>query len=358
MPTAKEFVTVALGQVGVTEYPANSNRTKYGEAFGANGEFWCAIFEWWCGDKAAKKYGGTNPIPHNANAAYGQDEIVSKKGGKWIMKKTKSANTRREALKKYKKGDIVDMDFGKMTAYREHTGIVVKVDGLYVVTVEGNTSVKGSQNNGGRVCKKWRYYKEICSCARPKFDAEPKAVPKTKLIAWNIGHSDTDAGAVSKYGKERDFCVAVSNYAVKYLRNNYNCKVIVNNTKATKKLEDFIKKANKEKADLYVSVHFNSGKGDGWEGLLYNLDEKHKKCGIIFEKHIKAIGQNSRGLKARPDLINLKMTNMMAILNECAFIDNWKDIKDWNEDKEFKKMGEALAKASAEYLKLKKKTKR
>ena len=360
MPTAKQVMAIAKSQIGVMESPANSNNVKYNTAYyghkvSGSGYSWCAVFEWWCCQQAVKKYGGTNPIPKNSNAAYSQDDII-KKGGKWILQKTKSASARRKALKKYKLGDVVCFDFGAMDAYRDHTGFVLEVSGDWVYTIEGNTSVSGSQSNGGRVCKKKRHYTDICSCARPKYTAEKK-VKKTKLIAWNIGHSDTDAGAVSKYGKERDFCVAVSNYAVKYLRNNYNCKVIVNNTKATKKLEDFIKKANKEKADLYVSVHFNSGKGDGWEGLLYNLDAKHKKCGLIFEKQIKAIGQNSRGLKARPDLMNLKLTDMMAILNECAFIDNWKDIKDWNENKEFQKMGQALAKASAEYLKLKKKTK-
>ena len=359
MPTAKEFVAVAKSQIGEMEYPANSNRTKFGKAFGANGEYWCSIFEWWCGDKSAKKYGGTNPIPHNANAAYGQDEIVSKKGGKWILKKTRSANARKEALKKYKTGDIVTFDFGAMDAYRDHTGIVEKVSGNYVVTIEGNTSDRGSQNNGGKVCRKWRYFKEICACARPKFSDTPKETPAKKpaskkpKIYINAGHSNTDSGAVSKYGKERVFNVKVRNAMVEYLKK-YD--VLVKYNKGTiGDLKKITAEANEWKADLYVSIHFNSGGGDGWEGLLYNLDAKHKACGRIFEKHVKAIGQNSRGLKARPDLKNLKLTNMMAILNECAFIDNWKDIKDWNEDKELEKMGIALAKAACEYLGAKRK---
>ena len=41
---------------------------------------------------------------------------------------------------------------------------------------------------------------------------------------------------------------------------------------------------------------------------------------------------------------------MPAVLNEGAFVDNLKDIQDWNEDHELKKMGEAYAKAAAEYL--------
>ena len=370
--TAKEYAKVAHSQIGVKESPKNSNNVKYNTAFYGHSVYgsnyaWCFVYLWWCAQKAGIKF------PHNANAAYGQDELVSRCGAKWIMKKNTSRATRKAYLKKAKKGDIVCFDFGYFDAYRRHVGTVYSVQGDYIWCLEGNTSAdsRGSQSNGGMVCLKKRHYTAICSAVRPPYAApttkkkatkttttkktttkKETTTKKTKtepvLIAWNIGHSKTDSGAVSKYGRERDFCVKVSNYAISYLINNYNCKVISNDP--TEKLEHFIDRANKAKAKLYVSVHFNSGRGDGWEGLLYKLDDAHKKCGKVFEKHVKAIGQNSRGLKARPDLKNLSKTDMMAILNECAFMDKWEDIKDWNEDKEFKAMGEALAKAAVEYL--------
>ena len=46
---------------------------------------------------------------------------------------------------------------------------------------------------------------------------------------------------------------------------------------------------------------------------------------------------------------------MKAILNEGAFVDNQKDIADWDEDYELKKMGVAYAEAAAEWLGLAKK---
>lgn len=79
--------------------------------------------------------------------------------------------------------------------------------------------------------------------------------------------------------------------------------------------------------------------------------------GRIFEKHVKAAGQNSRGVKLRPDLAVLRLTTMPAVLTEGAFVDNKKDIQDWNDDAELKKLGIAYAEATAEYLKLEKKTK-
>ena len=46
----------------------------------------------------------------------------------------------------------------------------------------------------------------------------------------------------------------------------------------------------------------------------------------------------------------------VSFLNEGAFVDNQKDIKDWDEDAELKKLGIAYAEGAAEYLKLPKKT--
>lgn len=194
MPTANEVMAIAKKQIGYKESPANSNRTKYGRQFGLNGEAWCFIFEWWCGWKASKKHGGSNPFPHNANAAYGQDDIVNKMGGTWVLKKTTSKQARKDALKRYRAGDCVDFDFGAYDAYRRHTGLVEKVVGDYVYCIEGNTTKdgkSGSQSNGGQVCRKKRHYTDICSCARPKYDKEKSKNEKihatAKDLAWPMG---------------------------------------------------------------------------------------------------------------------------------------------------------------------------
>ena len=52
----------------------------------------------------------------------------------------------------------------------------------------------------------------------------------------------------------------------------------------------------------------------------------------------------------------LRQTEMPAVLNEGAFVDNQKDIADWNEDAELGKLAVAYAQAAAEVLKLERKT--
>lgn len=170
-------------------------------------------------------------------------------------------------------------------------------------------------------------------------------------IYLNPGHSDKDPGAVG-YETERKLNVKVTEYQKQYLLANYECEIKVTDG-SNNSLSAVAAEANAWGAGFFCSNHFNAGKGDGYEALVYS--EKRKDIGLIFEKHVKDIGQNSRGVKYRPGLAVLRLTNMPAILNEGAFVDNKKDIEDWNDDAELKKLGIAYAEATAEYCKLPKK---
>lgn len=172
-----------------------------------------------------------------------------------------------------------------------------------------------------------------------------------KKIYIDPGHSNVDPGAVG-YEVERDLNEKTAKYMNEHLQANYVCETkidpITNNS-----VNQVAANANAYGADLFVSIHNNAGGGDGYEALVYQ--ESRIPMGRIFEKHVKAAGQNSRGVKLRPGLAVLRLTTMPAILNEGAFVDNKKDIQDWNDDAELKKLGIAYAEAAAEYLKLEKK---
>ena len=172
-----------------------------------------------------------------------------------------------------------------------------------------------------------------------------------KKIYINPGHSDTDPGAVG-YETERRLNMKVSQFQRDYLLANYDCEVRMN-PGSMGNLNAIAQDANTWGADLFVSNHFNAGGGDGYEALVHN--DSRIPLGQIFEKHVMAIGQNSRGVKLRPNLAVLRLTDMPAVLNEGAFVDNQKDIADWNEDAELQKMAVAYAKATAEALELEQK---
>ena len=174
-----------------------------------------------------------------------------------------------------------------------------------------------------------------------------------KKIYINPGHSDKDPGAVG-YETERVLNVKVSDFMNRHLLENYEVLTKVTEGKINS-TTIVSREANAWGADLFVSLHFNAGGGDGYEALVHN--EKRVALGKLFEKYVKAAGQNSRGVKLRPGLAVLRLTNMPAVLNEGAFVDHKADIADWNEDAELQKLGIAYAEAAAEYLGLEKKDK-
>jgi N-acetylmuramoyl-L-alanine amidase len=173
----------------------------------------------------------------------------------------------------------------------------------------------------------------------------------SKKIYINPGHSNVDPGAVG-FETERVLNVKTANFMNEHLLANYECQTMVTDGKINS-THVASAEANEWGADLFVSIHNNAAGGDGYEALVYS--EKRKALGQIFEKHVLAAGQNSRGVKLRPELNVLRLTVMPAVLNEGAFVDNKKDIEDWNDDHELKKLGIAYAEAAAEYLKLEKK---
>ena len=173
----------------------------------------------------------------------------------------------------------------------------------------------------------------------------------SKKIYINPGHSDKDPGAVG-YEKERDLNVRAAEFMNRHLLEYYDCETRIN-PGTMNSVSQVAADANSWKADLMVSIHFNAGGGDGYEALVYN--NARVSLGKVFEKHVLAAGQNSRGVKLRPDLGILRLTNMPAVLNEGAFVDNRKDIADWNEDAELRKLAAAYAEAAAEVLTLPKK---
>lgn len=175
--TAARLVQVATAEIGTVEGPKD-NETKYGKFTKADLQPWCGSFVMWCANEAGVKVPNTVYTPGGA-AAF-------KKAGQWIDGDVADPEP----------GDIAYFDFPSDGVDRiSHVGIVVADNGDGTVwCIEGNTSgnPKGSQRNGGEVCKKLRAYKKnpknvlvsIVGFGRPKFgtSAAP-AVPAKKGTA-------------------------------------------------------------------------------------------------------------------------------------------------------------------------------
>ena len=140
--TMNKVVEIAEGEIGYSEYPANTNQTKYGEWFGLNGVPWCGIFVSWCYAMAGK------PLP---NIGFTKGFAGCQYALAYFQKAGK-------VVKDGQPGDIVFFDFTG-DGRTDHVGIVrMATSKLGYQTIEGNTG-KGISNNGGTVRKQYRKMK-------------------------------------------------------------------------------------------------------------------------------------------------------------------------------------------------------
>lgn len=137
-----EALSFAQSQIGVMEKPVGSNRgaevQKYQASVGIPpGSFWCAAFVYFCFNEAAKKTGTANPLFKTGGCL----EHWNKSQADKI--KAKDAQNDPSLVKP---GCIFIIDHGNGHG---HTGIVKRVEGGRLITIEGNSNPNGSSNGIG-----------------------------------------------------------------------------------------------------------------------------------------------------------------------------------------------------------------
>lgn len=186
-----------------------------------------------------------------------------------------------------------------------------------------------------------------------RFDTIEEVVPMSKKVFLSAGHGGSDPGA-TKYGlKEKDINLQTL-LACKAELERHGVTVVASRLKDEyDPVSQEVKEANASGADIAVSFHVNasgSGAGDGFEAFYWKVSSRGKKLAELGEKYVKALGQNSRGVKTGNHLYFIKNTNMTAVLFESFFVDNDKDNDIGDTVAEQKKFGVAYAKAILEYL--------
>ena len=169
-------------------------------------------------------------------------------------------------------------------------------------------------------------------------------------VFLSAGHGGSDPGAVAYGMKEKDINLNILLACNEVLVKHGVSTVLSRKKDENDPVSEEVKEANASNADVAVSFHTNAGGGDGSETFYYSTNAKGKKLATLCEKHTKAIGQNSRGIKTGDKLWFVKGTKMVAVLCECAFIDNDKDNDIIDTVAEQKAFGVAYAKAILEYL--------
>lgn len=169
-------------------------------------------------------------------------------------------------------------------------------------------------------------------------------------VFLSAGHGGSDPGAVGNGLKEKDINLNVL-LACNEVLVKHGVTTVLSRTKdENDPVGQEVKEANASKADIAVSFHVNAGGGDGFEAFYYTTNNNGKRLAQLGEKYVKAMGQNSRGLKSGNHLYFVKNCDMTAVLFESFFIDNAKDKTIGDTVAEQKAFGVAYAKAILEYL--------
>lgn len=156
----------------------------------------------------------------------------------------------------------------------------------------------------------------------------------------NPGHDqDYDSGAVNPNTglRECDVAAEVGALVVDYLEAaGCECRILQSDNLAgestypDRQSDSVCGAANDWEADVFVSIHCNAANtaARGTEVECYDADSGNAGSQLaqcIQSQIVDALGTVDRGIKSRPALIVLRVTDMPAVLVEMAFIDNDED---------------------------------
>lgn len=168
----------------------------------------------------------------------------------------------------------------------------------------------------------------------------------------DAGHGGSDPGAVGNGLKEKDLTLAIAKECAKVLRAAGVQVKLSRASDTYPTLGERCRMANSWGADLFVSIHINSGGGTGFETFIYNggVPAKTKQFQNILHQTIATgCGLKDRG-KKRAGYYVLKHTAMPAVLTENGFIDNKNDAAKLKDTAWLKKVGRLHAEGVLKFL--------
>ena len=183
-----------------------------------------------------------------------------------------------------------------------------------------------------------------------------ECVVMSKRAFGGVGHGGKDPGACGNGLREADINL---NCALAWDKEMQRHGVVTKLSRYKDENDDIseeIRECNAFNPDIAVDFHTNSGGGDGFEVLVSIVGTNSRKLGTLINEEVVKTGQNSRGVKTRKgsdgrDYFGfIRQTKCPAVITECAFIDNAKDISYIDTKAEAEIYGKAVAKACLRYL--------
>lgn len=175
-----------------------------------------------------------------------------------------------------------------------------------------------------------------------------------KLVVIDAGHGDHDPGAIGVTKKrEKDFNLAMALKVEKLLAKEQNIEVVLTRSNDTfLELKDRAKIANDLKADVFISIHANSGPSTASGTETYYYHESDKALANALHKEIvKAMGLKDRGVRYGNFHV-IRETKMPGALLEVGFLSNKTDESKLFDPATQDRVAEAIVRGIKGYLKV------
>lgn len=176
-----------------------------------------------------------------------------------------------------------------------------------------------------------------------------------KGVFIGVGHGGSDPGA-KKYVVEKDANLTIALEQRRVLEM-YGITVGMSRTvdendpigEEIREANAFVKGFDIDSV-VATESHNNAGRGDGFEIYIQTGEyaAQSRRLAELIEEEVKAIGQNSRGIKTKLFGWTCNV-NAPAVLCEGFFVDNWNDAKDFDTVEEQRKLGRAYARGVLRY---------
>jgi N-acetylmuramoyl-L-alanine amidase len=169
-------------------------------------------------------------------------------------------------------------------------------------------------------------------------------------VFLGVGHGGSDPGAVANGFKEKDLNLVIALSCQDELAR-HGVLVKMSRTKDdSETLTEKVKECNAFAPNLALDIHNNAGGGDGAEVYHHYKGGTGKTLANNILAEVVKIGQNSRGAKIKTNssgkdaFVFIRDTAAPAVIVECAFLDNKKDLQIIDTKDEQIAMGVAIAK--------------
>ncbi len=172
-----------------------------------------------------------------------------------------------------------------------------------------------------------------------------------KVIVIDAGHGDHDPGAVGNSIREKDINLAIALKVEAMLKKNPKVDVVMTRSDDTfLELKERVRVAQNVNADVFVSIHNNSGSSAATGTESYYQRANSKSLATVLHKYLlAATGLTDRKVQYGNFHV-IRETTMPAALLEVGFVSNSGDAAKLKDEAFQQRVAEAIAKGLFEYL--------